>query len=149
MTPEKVQRAERTELIGGGNDILAYKVSFLGTQMMLYYMFDKDSLFRAAYSSVEKYINLDNYINDYNNYREQLVQYHGEAHRIELQWKNDEFKDIPEKQGIALQSGHLVMVSSWVTAESIVTLICMGDGTKISLEITYESKEQGRMSKRE
>ena len=145
MSANNVKGLEKTEFIGEGKDMLAYKTHFVGTKMMLYFMFQNDRLYRGSYVSMEIHVNPKWHIKDYERCKLQLEQYFGKPLRDESVSKNDTVEEDPEKQGMAILSGDLMLISSWVNAESKVTIICSGDGKKVTLEITYEaSNTQGK-----
>jgi hypothetical protein len=113
------------------------------------YLFADDRLTLAGVFFNLKYVNRNNYINDYRELQSLLSKKYGPPRKDETLWSQDLYRKTPQEWGMAIAAGHLVLVSVWETEKTKIELGCTGENFKITLRIRYASKELESLQKRQ
>lgn len=81
--------------------------------------------------------NTNTYINDYHNIKDYLLKRYNKPIEDRIDWRNDRYKDEPEKLGIALQKGDVTYSAQWDSKESTIRLSlgCIHDYMNFVLSI--------------
>ncbi len=141
MSKEEVRAIESAEPDYESEDGLGYDVTIDGKNFLCLYAFLEDKLYQAGYHYVDTHVNDNNYIVNFEELKELLIQKYGKPKVDEIIWKNDLFKDDIQHWGMAICMGHLEYYTAWEN-ESTRTLIKLyGDNYEISMIIGYYSKQ--------
>lgn len=141
MSMSEVQKHEDIELTKEDATTLAGKTSIAGLSTQLGYIFFKNQLAQAIYMINENHSNDTEYISDYEDLKNLLVEKYGKPSMDEIFWKNDLYEDDPENYGMAISVGHLTYMSKWDFSDTNLILILSGDNYDINFGIAYYSKE--------
>jgi hypothetical protein len=141
MSKEEVKTIESAELDYESDDILGYNVKIGIKNFLCGYYFLEDKLYRAGYHYLDNHTNDNDYIVEYEELKELLIQKYGEPKIDEMIWKNDLFKDDVQHWGMAICMGHLKYHTTWENDTTVIGMILYGDNYEISLAIGYDSKE--------
>ena len=120
--------------------LVMYTGEVAGLKANYGYGFLDDVLVEGAYTLVEKHINMNKYINDYNKLKEILTRKYGSPKKSKLYWYNDLYKNSPQRYGRAVSMGHLGFQSDWETDRTLISLTLLGDNLDLSTILTYTSK---------
>ena len=121
---------------------LGYEVKIEGSNFSCIYSFLEDKLYNSGYFFTGKHTNKNLYIDDYEKLKETLTKKYGKPTKdIPGFWKNDLYKSDKRSWGMAVSVGHLVYGTSWETPTTKISLMLSGDNFKISMVVSYTSKE--------
>ena len=142
MSKEQVKVTEDKKPDFEDDATLGYDVKIGGDDFACMYSFLQDKLYNSGYAFTGKHTNKNLYINDYEKLKETLTKKYGKPIRdIPGLWKNDLYKSDKQSWGMAVSVGHLVYGTSWETPTTKISLMLSGDNFKISLVLSYTSKE--------
>lgn len=130
--------------IGDDNTLIITGLNVSNYSAYTYINFDDDlrKFDCATYALTEEHTNLTDYYDDFCNLVELYTEKYGEPAEGGELWKDDYYKDKPEKWGMAIATGELVATYRWIALdESMVTIIISGDNYDISTCIFYESPD--------
>ena len=142
MSKEQVKEIEDKKPDFEDDATLGYDVKIGGDDFACMYSFLQNKLYNSGYVFTGKHTNKNLYINDYKKLKETLTKKYGEPIKdIPGVWKNDLYKSDKQNWGMAVSVGHLVYGTSWETSTTKISLMLSGDNFKISLVVSYTSKE--------
>jgi hypothetical protein len=142
MSKEQVKATEKNKIAFEGKEAIAMdRAQVDGRECIYVYYFLEDKLYRAGYSFMEKHINKNFYIDDYEDLKEILTKKYDKPVLDKIIWENDLFKDDRSSWGLAVSVGHLKYFSSWETSTTYISIGLDGDNYEINLTIGYYSKE--------
>lgn len=143
MSQDQVKKSEPSELVHEDEELLGYKATVLGNSVHIYYLFTKNKLVRARYFIAEAHTNRNDYISDYNTFKNAYTEKYGEPLDDNTLWKNSLYKKDHEQWGFAVSIGHLVYHSKWLIddGETDLTLMAMGENYKITVISEYVSRK--------
>jgi len=148
MSKEEVKMSEQLKVAEEDDNFLVYKTSIIGKDVFVVYFFIDKQLTRARYVLAESHSNKNDFISDYNNFKEILIKKYGNPLKDESFWKNDLFKDDYSSWGTAISVGHLVYLSNWETKDTEITNILSGENYDISCIIEYRSTNLKEIEKK-
>lgn len=109
---------------------------------VLYVLNDTNQLCGIAINPSIKHSNPNEYINDYNSFKNILVQKFGtQTNTDDMLWKGDLYKGDVDHYGMAVATGDLQYTSTWKNEDSEIYNMLKGDNYKIKLSIIYQSKK--------
>lgn len=125
-----------------GNTIV-FTGSVAGYSAYVYYIFDEsDKLVRGYYILQEKHTNKTDYYDDFCNLADLYAEKYGDPVVDIENWKDDLYKDDPSKWGLAIATGKVNFIKTWVdSGNNRVYMIISGDNYEIQTGITYEFAE--------
>jgi hypothetical protein len=84
------------------------------------------------------------YINDHHNIKDYLLERYNKPIKDRIDWRNDHYKNDPEKLGTALKKGHLTYSAQWDSKESTIRLSlgCINDFMNFVLSIRSKEDEE-------
>ena len=84
------------------------------------------------------------YINDYHNIKDYLLNRYHKPIEDRIDWRNDRYKDDPEKLRIALQKGDVTYSAQWDSKKSTIRLSlgCINDFMNFVLSIKSKAYEE-------
>ena len=97
-------------------------------------------LTEGRYVFIEKHIDKNRYIDDYDALKKLLQKKYGMPKRDVSVWKNSIYKDNPSDWGFAVSRGDLTYQTKWETPRTLISLNLQGKDYKIHLTIDYKSK---------
>lgn len=146
MSKEDVIHTEgkepETDMINveGFNNVV-YFDHLLGKSVGVIYHFVQGQLFASRYQLMEEHSNTLDYITDFEDFKQALVQKYGEPKKQETNWKNDLMKESPQKYGLAIITGDLEKFVYWETETTSIILQLKGENYEINCAIRYETND--------
>jgi len=137
----QVKSSEPLDVVKEDENLLVYKTNVIGKDVFVAYFFIDSQLVRARYVLAESHTNKNDFITDYNDFKEILTKKYGKPKQDETFWKNDLYKDDYSDWGTAISVGHLVYLSSWETQDTEINNMLMGENFDISCIVEYSSKK--------
>ena len=141
VSKAQVKSSESLTLSKEEEKNLYYKTNILGKDVMLVYAFVSNKLVSAYYILSESHTNKNDFINDYDKFKNTLTKKYGKAKEDRIIWKNDLYKDKYSDWGMALSVGHLIYMTSWETHDTEIRNLLHGENYDISSIISYRSKK--------
>lgn len=151
MSMEQVIESEGADPVKEGVSILdtpyiAYmlkmKVGETNHDLFAAYYFIEDQLYFAKYYVNTKHSNSNDFLTDFDEFRNVLLQKYGEPKEEETVWKDELYKDKRERWGLAIETGKMEKYTLWETDSTTIMLRLTGDNYKINFEIRYETKDE-------
>jgi hypothetical protein len=146
MSKSQVLKAEKNKpecddcvKLPTGKSLLGYPSKVLNKDVLISYFFINNQLTNAQYQLNEEHSNKNDYINDYQNFKEVLLKKYGKPIMDEILWRDDLYKDKPQDWGSAVSIGHLRYLCVWKTPTTRIGLSLSGDNYEVSCAITYTS----------
>lgn len=87
----------------------------------------------------ERYLNPNNYINQYFELQRLLTQKYGEPGGEEVNWSDNTFRQSSDHYGTALVMGHLELLTTWTVGGTSIMLVCKGEAFEAHVAIRYSS----------
>ena len=141
MSKEQVKATEKGKIVLETEDEVIFMVPDFDANYQCSYSFLENTLYQSLYSFVGEHTNKNDYINDYEKLKLNLINKYGKPKNDKIEWKNSLFYSDKQEWGTAISIGHLIYWASWETSTTEITLALMGDNYKINLAIAYYSKE--------
>lgn len=148
MSIAQVKSSEPLDVVKEDENLLGYKTNVIGKDVLVAYFFIDNQLVRARYVLAESHTNKNDFITDYNDFKEILTKKYGKPKQDETFWKNDLYKDDYSDWGTAISIGHLVYLSSWETQDTEINNVLTGDNFDISCIVEYSSKNLKELEKK-
>lgn len=123
------------------DDLLEYQDQLAGMDCNVSYSFNNNNkLVSANYSFTKRYINPQLYIEDYNTFKNLLIQKYGIPSAESQTWT----AVVPESErnnpAQAIADGNLKLISSWATERSNIQIVLSGNSRGPILHIHYTCK---------
>jgi hypothetical protein len=142
MTADEVIASESTmDPIQKSENMIKYKTQVLGRNVELIYSFVQNQLTGSSYIINENYLNSQHFITSYRQLKAALTQKYGPSQVDQINWRNDAFRDISSKKGLALSLGHVDYLSTWETPDTTISCSLKEDNYNVLCSIIYRSKE--------
>ena len=93
MTQEEVIAAEKMNPIEKDKNSITYKTRVIDKDVALRYIFAQNKLIGASYILDDNYINSEQFIQTYAQFKKELIKKYGQPVKDITQWKNDAFKN--------------------------------------------------------
>ena len=148
MKKEEVKATERGKIVFETEDEVDFMVPDFDNDFKCGYMFLEDKLYRSTYLFIGKFTNKNDYIYEFEKWKEALIKKYGKPTLDKVVWKNDLYKNDKQEWGMAVSVGHLLYAGQWETPTTEIGIMLMGNNYKINLGIFYESKELKEWAKR-
>ena len=149
MTVAEVKSSEPLTVAEEGKNYLGYKTQVIGKNVLVIYIFADNQLVRSKYMLAESHTNKNDFITDYDDFKEILQKKYGKPSLDKIFWKNDLYKDDHSDWGIAISLGHLIHLSKWETQDTEIIDILTGENYKITCGVEYASKNLKSIEKKE
>jgi len=140
MSREQVRRVEsaKEQDFDHGPDHLYFNDEVAAVPATVIYNFHHDVLLGAHIMLTEEHMNPNNYISDFERFKDLLTSKYGDpmddTHQL---WSRELYQDDPNDWGQAVEVGDLVYVARWQTTRSNIRHILNGDNFEISHFILY------------
>ena len=141
MSVAQVKASEPLAVSKEQDNILMYKTQVIGKDVLLVYIFVDNQLVRAKYILAESHTNRNDYITDYNDFKEIVTKKYGKPSADKTVWKSDLYKDDYKDWGLAVSLGHLIYLSSWKTQNTEIYVLLHGENYDITCGVEYSSKD--------
>lgn len=141
MSMQDVKKVETANLESEDGDGLIYSGNVAGLDCYIIYSFTSDKLTLGYYSFSKKYSNDNNYIDDYDKVVDLLISKYGLPEKQDEIWRNDLFRDDPQRWGMAVSAGYLVYQSIWDLPKTEIMLKLYGNNYEINHVLFYKSVE--------
>jgi hypothetical protein len=139
MSMQQVKESEPLEIDHSNDKLLRYKSIALDKNVYIIYGFVDDKLFRARYVLAEGHSNNNDYIDDYNAFKNILTTKYGKPIYDKVIWKTNLYKRDPQHWGLAIALGHLSYFSKWIKDDTEIVCALMGDNNEITCGVEYQS----------
>ena len=149
MSKQEVLASETLKPVSEREESLIYMSVVLHKKVLIGYSFIQNKLFRATYLLRERHTNQNDFIEDYDDFKEMLTKKYGRPKKDNIIWRNNLFKNDSSEWGTAIGFGHLVYACEWETNSTKILCLLNGDNFKISLGVGYESKELKLINKKQ
>jgi hypothetical protein len=147
MSIQEVKQSEPMEPNESKENVLTYKTNILNKDVFLVYFFVNNKLVRARYALAEEHSNKNDFIQDYNEFKEIIKKKYGKPVKEDIYWKSRIYKNDPSNYGMAIATGNLSYFSSWKTNDSKIICFLHGDNYNIYCGIEYVSEELASLEK--
>lgn len=147
---EKEGEPDNQKVIGTGGyeEVILYtKLTVIGLDTTLGYVFTEDKLVRAIYDFEETHRNRNRFIDDFEKVKKALTQKYGEPISDREIWDDDLYKDDPSSYGAAVAVEDLTYQTTWETEETKIWMTLYGDNYEIIHNLYYDSKEYKELVK--
>ena len=148
MSLSEVKSSEDADYVGVGtvgmddeeyDSALVYEDKIGGLDVIILYIFTNEKLSQAIYQFKSRYSDPDTYLVNFNKMVEAYKNKYGAPWEVKEEWKNEKYKNDPDKVGQALSEGHINYATTWQTLETEIT-VGLNKGEDISLYVYYLSK---------
>lgn len=148
MSLSEVKSSENADYIGAGtvgigdetyDTSLVYEDKIGGLDVTILYIFTNEKLSQAIYQFKSRYSDPNTYLVNFNKMVEAYKNKYGAPWEVKEEWKNEKYKNDPDKVGQALTEGHINYATTWQTLETEIT-VGLNKGNDISLYVYYLSK---------
>lgn len=137
MTKQQVIASEGEKPDYHKDHMMVFKDTLLGFPVLTVYLFDNGKLYSGKYAFTQKHTNKIIFIEDYEKVKGALVKKYGNPGNDNKFWRNDLFKDEPQRWGMAIAIGHLVLETTWKREDVKILLQLSGDNYKILFILQY------------
>ena len=141
MSKAQVKSSESLVITEEREKNLFYKTRILNKNVALLYKFINNQLVASYYMILETHTNKNDFIDDYDTFKNTLTKKYGKPKMDKIVWKNDLYKDDYSSWGMAISVGHLVYASTWEVPNTEIGNMLHGENYNISYVVTYESKK--------
>ena len=145
MTQQQVIKSENGTPIAHDNNNIYYETRVLGRSILLSYEFINNNLIRTVYSNKDIHTNLNEFISDYEAFKEVISKKYGEPKLAKTMWKNELYKNDPENYGLAVSVGHLAFGSIWETDRTDIQSTLSSANFKITHLVVYTGKDMKKV----
>lgn len=141
MNVDEVKKREDSVLAYEDDKGLIYQDLYVaGFDANLFYYFNVNGeLYQAIYGFTHDHVNETEFIRDYEDIKEELIEKYGEPIEDEQYWFDDLYKDDPSDWGMAIITGDLTYMTEWVTEDVNVRMLLEGDNFETTFMIAYIS----------
>ena len=152
MSPKEVKKAEESNLKFKEESIdnkIGFSILYFGNEAgidcYIRYVFENEKLAEVMLHTVVQHKDENQHISDYNQWKKFLTNKYGEPIQDMMEWKNEKYKEKPEKWGYAVLLKHLSYQTKWETPNTNIILVLQGtefaNNKQIVLVNHYISKE--------
>lgn len=148
MSISQVKSSEPLTVAKEDENLLGYKTTVIGKDVLVIYIFVDNQLVRTKYVLAESHTNKNDFITDYNDFKNILIKKYGKPKQDKTVWRKELYKDDYSRWGTAISLGHLIYFTSWETEDTEISTILMGENYSISCIVEYSSKNLKEIEKK-
>lgn len=127
---------------------IAYKSNIGNVNLTVMLEFYQDELVQVLCNFPDDaYENLNNFIKEYEILKNYLVENYNTPTEEGINWKKDEYRDRPEKWGLAVRKGDLSYFSKWNIPKTTIIIELVGWKDKINLMAVFRSERYEEIGK--
>lgn len=151
MTKKEVKSTEDSAaFVSDNGDFLHYRDTIDGLKVMAVYRFSGGHLVLGKYIFLNKHVNKNKYLIDYEKLKGLLTKKYGVPTSEKDLWLNNLYRDSPSDWGMAISTGHLAKYVTWELGRTTVSMLLHGDNFKVSLGVDYmDNNFKGSLGERE
>lgn len=112
-----------------------------GKETLVTYNFIDNIFLQAMYILQAEHSNRNFYIDDYNQFKDLLIDKYGSPSAQDIVWNNRLYQDNIEDYGLAISIGHLKYYSQWKFDNGDVRITLDGDNYDTKLVLLYTTSE--------
>lgn len=156
MSRPEVKSSEDADYVGAGtigiddekyDTSLVYEDKIGGLDVTILYIFTNEKLSQGIYQFKSRYSDPNTYLVNFNKMVEAYKKKYGAPWEVKEEWKDEKYKNDPDKLGQALTEGHISYSTTWQTLETEIT-VGLNKGEDISLYVYYLSKHYDKKYER-
>jgi hypothetical protein len=141
MTAEEVIASEsKLDPIEKNANMIRYKTLVLGKKVELVYRFAQNKLIGSSYKLDDNYLNSQHFIATYRSFKNALTRKYGPAKKDKIKWKNNAYRNISNKRGLALSLGHVEYLADWETPDTTISCGLKEVNFYVQCSLEYWSK---------
>ena len=140
MTQQEVVDREEITLTPF-NDSLVGEDKTLGKSSQIHYLFDGNKLWRVGIFFTEKYVNKNNYVDNFFNVIKALKEKYGKPKTENTYWSDTLYQNDFENRGMAYASGMVTTTIIWEKEDLQILAKLDGENFEIRPMVTYSSKK--------
>lgn len=141
MSMQEVKDSEEGEPVLESENTLDYSIILLKMQAQVGYTFKDDELIRAGFFFISKLESENDYIEKYDELKEELTKVNGKPVIDTEQQKDPSLQIDPENKGKAVCNGDLLYATQWDLPNTDIQLVLRGEDSECKLTILYISEE--------
>ena len=141
MTADEVKTTESGEPHDVSEGIFSYPTTVADKKAFVIYYEYEGRVLQGAYMFTESYSNRNQYIVDYQEFKEILTSKYGNPKKDKTIWDIDLFRDDLDQWGFAVSLGHLAMQAEWESKTTLIRLTLKGNNYDITHAVVYVSLE--------
>ena len=149
ITIDQVKILESARLVMDNGKMLSYEGRVAGLPCQIVYNFVKNQLTESHYFFKPQHSTDNAFVQDYDTLKHSISEKYGTPTLDDATWKDDTYKGIPAKVGLAVRSGHLSLVTKWETPSTDVWLFLVGENSHMNLSMKYASRQLARVQEEE
>jgi len=136
-TADELKGREKVKPVSDKANFIMYRDKIGSVNVYVIYNLKYGKLCSGSYSNITKHANKNDYIDDYDSFKELMTKKYGKPNEDIVRWKNDLYKDSPQDYGMAVSLGHLALESHWITDNTIIVNALSGDNYKLYHDVDY------------
>ena len=140
MSKEEVIQSEGKKPINEVATQIYYSDFILDRKVLVLYTIINNKLRVGGYILEDEHTDKNIYIDDYNDFKEVLIDKYGSPMSDEVIWHNSLYINDTQRWGLAVSMGHLEYQCRWETERNVLILGLHGDNNEVSLHIAYIGK---------
>ncbi len=142
MSQEEVKSSEKDSPRDERPEVIVYLGEYEEMEALIGYVFEKGKLVNGGYAFLDRPLDLDNYIRDYENLKKSLVSQYGKPYVDESVWNPGEKpEEDPKKFAEAVCSGRLRYMTVWETDTTLIKLTLERRRDHCQIALQFESLE--------
>jgi hypothetical protein len=141
MNKEEVKAAEKGTIVFENEYEIDFMVPDFDSYFKCGYNFLKDKVYRSTYFFIGEFTNKNDYIYEYQKWKEVLIKKYGQPISDKWEWKDNLLKNDEQEWGTAVYVGHLEFSAQWETPTTKILIMLAGINYEIYLSIFYASRE--------
>ncbi len=139
MTVDEVKEVEEGTVLDENENMFVYAVNIAGHNALLFYKHINNRVLGGGYSFQAHHENKNEYITDYQELKEFLIDQYGSPDSDEVMWKNNVYKDRAADHGKAVGQGYLIYWADWDAGNTKIELALHGNNSLHVLAVNYAS----------
>jgi len=149
MSRNEVKFLETSKLVVDDARMLSYEGMVGGLPCQVVYLFVKDQLVGSHYFFKTEHSQDADHIEGYRGIKEAVTEKYGSPLLDEATWKNDRYKNDPDKVALAVKLGHVNLAAQWASPRTEIWLFLVGENGKMKLSMRYTSKKLAHLRDKE
>lgn len=141
MSPEEVRASEGKDPVAYSDKDALYEVEVAGLKAAAFYMFFGGEMLVSGYLFGEEYVNLNNYIKDYEYIKKILTHKYGDPKSDDEIWNHDLYFDDTQNYGFAVSINHLAYQAIWELDDVFITQTLDGENYEVVHRIVYMHRD--------
>ncbi len=137
-TADEVRRQIKEKPLFDGEALVAFADTVGSLKAHCVFKLVGGRFVRGQYQFAEEHVSSNLFFEDFDQIDALLSKKYGKPATTEKVWKEDLFKDRPDKWGRAVEAGHLMVHSQWRAGQVTITHLLHGDNFKVTHRMEYK-----------